>query len=296
MTTAPSSTAPDRPDLTADVCRAPTVRTRRIGAAISAAILGVGVALLLGNGDYVAAHLGEDFQIYLRHARDWLAGGSFYDAPAARGTVHASRRRLPAIPARRDPDGAVPGRTGAPVVGDPQRRSSGGSRGPDPAVPAGLADPGGVPRPTAKPGIDRVRQSVHVGGRRRRGRDDVRVAGGARRPEAHPGAVRADRDPDQALVDRGGSRSGSCWSRCCRTAPNTSGSITNLERQDLTYSLFDIPLVLIGLVAWSRRDRDRSIDAGPRFIVMRAGRGRQGHHDGAAPDGTFGCRCPAAPC
>ena len=26
-----------------------------------------------------AAHLGEDFQTYLRHARDWLAGGSFYD-------------------------------------------------------------------------------------------------------------------------------------------------------------------------------------------------------------------------
>ena len=53
--------------------------------------------------------------------------------------------------------------------------------------------------------------------------------------------------------------------------------IANLERQDLTYSLFDIPLVLIGLVAWIGATR-RIDRAGPRFIVMRAVSGLEGHH------------------
>ena len=53
-------------------------------------------------------------------------------------------------------------------------------------------------------------------------------------------------------------------------------AITNLERQDLTYSLFDIPLVVIGLVAWIGATR-RIDQAGPRFILVRAG-GVEGHH------------------
>lgn len=53
--------------------------------ALTGIILGVAVALLVGNTDLIAGHGGEDLAIQQRHTRDWLAGGSFYDVRQLNG-------------------------------------------------------------------------------------------------------------------------------------------------------------------------------------------------------------------
>ncbi len=53
---------------------------RLIWLASTGIVLGVGVALIVGNLAYVEAHGGEDLRIYLDHTRDWLGGGNYYDA------------------------------------------------------------------------------------------------------------------------------------------------------------------------------------------------------------------------
>lgn len=48
--------------------------------ATAAVILGVAVAIVIGNVALIQDKAGADFDIYLRHTREWVAGGSFYDA------------------------------------------------------------------------------------------------------------------------------------------------------------------------------------------------------------------------
>lgn len=54
------------------------VLSRRVGLFLAAPIFGLGVAFLVGGAFMFAAHGGEDLAIYLRHSADWAAGGSFY--------------------------------------------------------------------------------------------------------------------------------------------------------------------------------------------------------------------------
>ncbi len=51
-------------------------------------VLGFAVAVIAGNVAVLQALGGDDFAIYLRHARDWLAGGSFYDARQLTGSPY----------------------------------------------------------------------------------------------------------------------------------------------------------------------------------------------------------------
>ena len=61
--------------------RRPSDRTlRMLSLVATATILGIAVAEVVGNVALIEGHGGEDFAIYLRHTREWLAGGSFYDA------------------------------------------------------------------------------------------------------------------------------------------------------------------------------------------------------------------------
>lgn len=61
--------------------RRPADRLVRLGSILVAAMLvGVGVALVVGNLWYLTAHGGEDLAVYLEHTRRWLEGGSFYPA------------------------------------------------------------------------------------------------------------------------------------------------------------------------------------------------------------------------
>jgi hypothetical protein len=73
----PASTSLRRAGLTRWLC---------IGA--TGASLGIAVALLIGNVAFIEAHWGEDFGIYLRHTREWIAGGSFYDARQLTGSPY----------------------------------------------------------------------------------------------------------------------------------------------------------------------------------------------------------------
>jgi hypothetical protein len=67
------------PGVEADrVRRRPFVVSRRVGLLLVAPILGVGVAFLVGGAFMFAAHGGEDLATYLRHTSDWAAGRSFY--------------------------------------------------------------------------------------------------------------------------------------------------------------------------------------------------------------------------
>jgi hypothetical protein len=52
--------------------------SRRAGLLLVAPILGVGVAFLVGGAFMFSAHGGEDLATYLRHTSDWAAGRSFY--------------------------------------------------------------------------------------------------------------------------------------------------------------------------------------------------------------------------
>lgn len=55
--------------------------SRRLASVVATSmILGLAVALLVGNVGLIQAHGAEDFLIYLRHTNEWLAGGSFYEA------------------------------------------------------------------------------------------------------------------------------------------------------------------------------------------------------------------------
>jgi hypothetical protein len=64
---------------------------------LTAVILGVAVALLVGNVALMEAHGAEDFLIYRRHATEWLDGGSFYDPRQLAGpyTVQAGDSLYP---------------------------------------------------------------------------------------------------------------------------------------------------------------------------------------------------------
>jgi hypothetical protein len=53
--------------------------TRLLWLSLTAIILGFGLALVIGNLWFIPAHGGEDFHIYLGHARHWLEGGNYYD-------------------------------------------------------------------------------------------------------------------------------------------------------------------------------------------------------------------------
>ncbi len=69
--------------------RRPSERTLRLLSLIAtAAILGIAVAEVVGNVGLIEGHGGEDFAIYLRHTREWLAGGSFYDARQLTGDAY----------------------------------------------------------------------------------------------------------------------------------------------------------------------------------------------------------------
>ena len=62
--------------------------------ASAAAILGVAVALVIQRNVWRAypGHGGEDFGIYVRHTREWIAGGSFHDARRlTRKSLHTQR-------------------------------------------------------------------------------------------------------------------------------------------------------------------------------------------------------------
>ena len=52
----------------------PTVRL--ILVTLTAVIVGIGVALVLGNIAYIGTHGGEDLHVYLEHTRHWLDGGT----------------------------------------------------------------------------------------------------------------------------------------------------------------------------------------------------------------------------
>lgn len=56
--------------------------------ATAAVILGVAVAVVIGNVALVEGNGGEAFGTYLRHTRDWVAGGSFYDARQLTGSPY----------------------------------------------------------------------------------------------------------------------------------------------------------------------------------------------------------------
>jgi hypothetical protein len=71
------------------VTRRLSARTiRLLWMATAAVILGVAVALVVGNGALIEGHGGEDFGIYLRHTREWIEGGSFYDARQLTGSPY----------------------------------------------------------------------------------------------------------------------------------------------------------------------------------------------------------------
>ena len=53
---------------------------RLILVTLTAVIVGIGVALVLGNIAYIGTHGGEDLHVYLEHTRHWLDGGNYYDA------------------------------------------------------------------------------------------------------------------------------------------------------------------------------------------------------------------------
>jgi hypothetical protein len=55
-----------------------TQALRLILLGLSVALLLFGAAVLVANAGIVRALAGQDFAGYLRHARDWLGGGSFY--------------------------------------------------------------------------------------------------------------------------------------------------------------------------------------------------------------------------
>jgi hypothetical protein len=52
---------------------------RVVAIVATATLVGIGVALLVGNPTYIPAHGGEDLRIYLDHTDRWLHGGSYYD-------------------------------------------------------------------------------------------------------------------------------------------------------------------------------------------------------------------------
>ncbi len=67
--------------------RATLIRWLFLGTA--AVILGLAAAFLVGNTVLIDEHGGEDFEIYLRHTREWLDGGSFYDPRQLTGDPYA---------------------------------------------------------------------------------------------------------------------------------------------------------------------------------------------------------------
>jgi hypothetical protein len=70
--------------------RRPSDRTiRYLCLVAAAAILGFAAAEVIGNVALIQGHGGEDFEIYVRHTREWLAGGSFYDARQLTGQPYS---------------------------------------------------------------------------------------------------------------------------------------------------------------------------------------------------------------
>ena len=61
---------------------------RLLSLVATAVILGLAVAVVAGNVDLIRGHGGEDFAIYLRHTREWLDGGSFYDTRQLTGETY----------------------------------------------------------------------------------------------------------------------------------------------------------------------------------------------------------------
>lgn len=70
--------------------RLPSARAiRLISLIVTAVILGVAVAIIIGNVALMEGHGGEDFGIYLRHTREWVEGGSFYDPRQLTGSPYS---------------------------------------------------------------------------------------------------------------------------------------------------------------------------------------------------------------
>lgn len=63
--------------------------TRLLWLSLTAVILGVGLALVIGNLWFIPVHGGEDFRIYLDHTQRWLSGGNYYEARQLTGLPYA---------------------------------------------------------------------------------------------------------------------------------------------------------------------------------------------------------------
>lgn len=69
-----------RPGVSGLASRFRSPSSRRLASiVVTSLILGIAVALLVGNVGLMGAHGAEDFMIYRRHTSEWLAGGSLYD-------------------------------------------------------------------------------------------------------------------------------------------------------------------------------------------------------------------------
>ena len=87
-----------RPVISGLASRFGSPSSRRLASiVVTSIILGIAVALLVGNVGLMGAQGAEDFMIYRRHTSEWLAGGSLYDGRQLAGpyTVQAGDSLYP---------------------------------------------------------------------------------------------------------------------------------------------------------------------------------------------------------
>jgi hypothetical protein len=231
--------------------------------ATSIAILGFAVAVIVGNVALIRALGGDDFGIYLRHTREWLSGGSFYDARQLTGSpytlVVGDSLYPPPFAIVMLPFLILPGLMWwvlpAIIVGAVIRQHR-----PAPWTWPILAICIAYPRTLDL--LVRGNPSMLLSA-------SVALATLCGRP-----GIFAFLKPSLAFLALIGIRNRAWWIAMSLLALVSLAMLadwreyltaaTNLQGQDLTYSLRDIPLAGIAIVAWVGRTRGRTIGPGDR--------------------------------
>ena len=262
----PSRLASDAARVSRPISSLGSIRVSRMLALSScgllALLLAVQVIVATHPGGMLSGQLGFDYDMYMNATRRFLAGGGFYAPGQLAGPYAVTDGNILYPPELPRPARALHPPAGRAVVGGPARDHRLGNRD-RPTIPVGL---GGDP---CAPGIassirlalfscararcDRQSGDVDRGGGG--GRDALGLAGGVRPAETIGGAIRPDRsdfDPEAGglrLADRRLSLATlPLWLEYVTAVMNARG-----PRATLLYSVTDVPLMLIPIIAWLGR-------------------------------------------